>query len=1167
MQHATYADQHHGRVGVRRALIVTLLVGALMAALLPASTTPAAFAQSAGLPDILVEAVDVPTAGDAAEVVVVHGIPGVVVDVLVDGEAAIEDFRYGDTAVAELPAGTYDLAVAAAGTTTPILELENVPVENGVSYSVVAHLDADGAPTLSPFANETDVEGIQAFHVADFADVVLLSGTTVVVDNVANGDDFKADVPGGGTVEDVGIGLAGTTVAAIELGDVTVPADTLLLVYAVGPGLDFSDVAAGNVHRDNILRLANAGIILGFEDGTFRPFLNVTRGQLSSILARTAGLEPAAPPYTFTDIAGSVHAGNIQALADAGIIAGFSDGTFRPSAPVTRAQAASLIGRWIDVDEVATGPFTDVAPGGVHSGYINALNQLGIILGRTPTTFEPGSPLQRAQTASIVARTLDVLADADLVLTVLHINDGESALLPDEGAGFPGAARFAADLLERQQLATGGGVMAAADAHDGPTRAAVTISAGDNYLAGPRLNASLDNPDEFYDALIYTHTGFDAIAVGNHEFDFGPDVFADFIEATDDIPFVSANLDVSGEPRLQALADAGRLAASTVVSRGDYEIGIVGATYEGLESISSPRNATTGPVLEAVQDEVDRLTDEGVGIIIMASHLQDLDTELSLVPQLSNVDAVVGGGGGEALGDDYPLLATDADGRTVPVVTVPGNYTDIGQLVLEINALGDVVGIGTDSALIPVPLDGPRDAFIDENVEEPVAAYVASLADAEIGDSEVPLDGRRQGPGVRDRETNLGSLLADAMLYSARERAPDFGLPEADVALQNGGGIRNDGVIPAGPVTLLDTFNVAAFANVVSVSEIDGDTLRSALERSVTALPAPAGSHGQWGGIRFNYDTTQPAQVIEGGVVVTEGERIVDAVVTRADGTEVQLVDDGVTVAGDETFVMASIDFLLSGQDGYVMFEAADLTRVGVTYQQSLSEYISFLGTVTADDYPDVSVDNDTFTRFGPVGEFTVEPPVDPDAPDFTAVVEAGTLAIGATEFAFPGCPDGVAADPEVGCIEFSGFIDFVEGTHTVPAANVSFPPVFLEGTAIGDVEVQITAPDGFTGDIDPGTGALTFEGLLEIRVPLVGAGCGFDLDIEATTGTSGAADGEALTIVGDIATGTVVDGLFEVPVTSGCGGLGGTVDGLLGLPSASGENLISLDVRFVLNL
>jgi hypothetical protein len=438
-----FADQHHGRVGVRRALIVTLLVGALMAALLPASTTPAAFAQSAGLPDVLVEAIESPTAGDAAEVVVVHGIPGVVVDVLVNGAAAIEDFRYGDTAVAALPAGTYDLAVAAAGTTTPILELEDVDVEDGVSYSVVAHLDADGAPTLSPFANDTDDTGIQAFHVAAFPEVVLLSGDAVLADDVANGMTAKFDLPAGTTVADVGIGLAGTTDAAIELGDVTVPADTVLLVYAVGPGLDFSDVSAGNVHRDNILALANAGIILGFEDGTFRPFLNVTRGQLSSILARTAGLEPASAPYDFTDIAGSVHAGNIQALADAGIISGFSDGTFRPSLPVTRAQAASLIGRWIEVDQVDDGPFTDVAPGGIHSGYINALNQLGIILGRTPTTFEPASPLQRAQTASIVVRTLDALTPAEL--TMVATNDFHGRLLPPSGA-IGGAAYLATHL-------------------------------------------------------------------------------------------------------------------------------------------------------------------------------------------------------------------------------------------------------------------------------------------------------------------------------------------------------------------------------------------------------------------------------------------------------------------------------------------------------------------------------------------------------------------------------------------------------------------------------------------------------------------------------------------------------------------------------------------------
>ncbi len=567
-----------------------------------------------------------------------------------------------------------------------------------------------------------------------------------------------------------------------------------------------------------------------------------------------------------------------------------------------------------------------------------------------------------------------------LELTILHINDGESALLPDARAEFPGVARFAADLLAMQEegnrqidkLPPQASPRARAIQQYRNARAAITISAGDNYLAGPRLNASLANPDAFYDALVYTHTGFDAITIGNHEFDFGPGLLADFIEATDPIPFISANLDVSGEPELAAFRESGRLADSVVVTKAGRDIGVIGATYEDIESISSPRNATTGPVLEAVQAEADRLTAEGVDIILLSSHLQDLDTELSLVPHLSNVDAVIGGGGGEALGDDYPLLATDADGRSVPVVTVPGNYTDVGKLVLTFDEDGNVSKIGDDSALVPVPMDGPQDPFILANVEAPVADYVAGLADTVIGSSEVPLDGRRQDPGVRDRETNLGSLLADSMIYAARERVADFGLPEPDVALQNGGGIRNDGVIPPGPLTELDTFNVAAFFNLVSVMEMDGATLRSAMERSVGSLPSAAGSHGQWGGVRFTYDTSMPAQVRDDDAVVSEGERIVDAIVTRADGTEVVLVDDGETVAASDTFTMASIDFLLSGQDGYVMFRDLAFTRVGVTYQQSLSEYISFLGTVTAADYPDVSVNNDTYTRFGPVGLFSV---------------------------------------------------------------------------------------------------------------------------------------------------------------------------------------------------
>jgi 2',3'-cyclic-nucleotide 2'-phosphodiesterase (5'-nucleotidase family) len=736
---------------------------------------------------------------------------------------------------------------------------------------------------------------------------------------------------------------------------------------ALADGHDFPDLSEDNPHRDNVLRLSADGVIRGFGDGTFRPFRAVTRGQFATYLAGVAGLDEASAPYDFPDIDGSVHAGNIQALYDAGVISGFGDGTYRPSATINRDQTASVLAGWLDVQGIVDGPFEDVSEDSVHAPNVNALYDLGIINGTTPTTYAPRGMLQRDQAASLVVASSDVLDEVDLTLTVLHINDGESALLPDESAGFPGAARFVADLLERRDAVT----------DEAAGRVSVTISAGDNFLAGPRLNASFDEDAEaFYDALIYTRAEFDAMTVGNHEFDFGPDVLADFIEASGDIPFISANLDVTGEPRLEALEAEGRLAASTVVTRGGHDIGIVGATYEGLESISSPRNATTGPVLGAVQDEVDDLTADGVDIIILSSHLQDLDTEISLVPQLSDIDAVVGGGGGEALGDDYPVRVEDADGQVVPVVTVPGNYTDIGQLVLNVDADGDLVYVGS-GGLIPVPLDGPRDEFIDQNVEQPVAEFVAELAETEVATTEVPLDGRRgeDTRGVRSRETNLGSLLADSMIYSATERAAEYDVPEADVALQNGGGIRNDGVIPPGPVTELDTFNVAAFVNLVSVAEMDGETLHSALERSVSSLPGASGAHGQWGGVRFTYDTDQPAQErdLDAGEVVSEGERIVDAVVTRSDGTDVVLVDDGDLVAGEDMFTMASIDFLLSGQDGYVMFGDLDFTRVGLTYQASLSEYMAELGTITEADYPDVTVDNDTHTRFGPVGDFSID--------------------------------------------------------------------------------------------------------------------------------------------------------------------------------------------------
>ena len=569
-------------------------------------------------------------------------------------------------------------------------------------------------------------------------------------------------------------------------------------------------------------------------------------------------------------------------------------------------------------------------------------------------------------------------AGASFELTVLHINDGESALLPS--AADPGAARFVADLKQFQAEGNRTGLPSQASKRAKQVqqilqgRAAITISSGDNYLAGPRLNASLADPNEFYDALVYTEGGFDAITIGNHEFDLGPDLLADFIEAADDIPFVSANLDVSGEPRLAALEDDGRIAGSTVVEKAGRKIGVVGATYEDLASISSPRNVTTTDAAEAVQDEIDDLTAAGVNIIILSSHLQSITTDVALVGELTGVDAVIAGGGVERL-DPFPATAVDADGKAIPLVTTVGNYRDIGRLVLRFDSTGVVTDvIEESSALLPVPLEGPRDPFIAANVEAPVGAYVADLAQNVLGTTQVPLDG--VNPPIRFRETNVGDLFSDALLQSARARAATFGVGQADVALQNSGGIRgNVQLAPGANITELTTFNMAAFSNFVSIAEIDGQKLKDVLEHSVSSLPSTGnGRFGQWGGVEFVYDPAAPVQLFDGTTVVTPGQRIREAVVTKADGTRVTLVAGGVLVAPAETFWFVTNDFTFRGGDNYPLADVP-FTTLGVTYQQALAERVSALGTITAADYPDLTIENDTYRRFGPLGLFTIPSP------------------------------------------------------------------------------------------------------------------------------------------------------------------------------------------------
>ncbi len=580
----------------------------------------------------------------------------------------------------------------------------------------------------------------------------------------------------------------------------------------------------------------------------------------------------------------------------------------------------------------------------------------------------------------------DDYATAVYTLTVLHNNDGESQLV-NAGRGleeYGGAARFKALVdTQRSGAATSGVVM---------------ISSGDNFLAGPEFNLGVqhnqDTGEPMYDTTAMAMIGYDAVNLGNHDFDFGPDVLADFIEGFQTPPttpappyagsyvtppYLSANLDMSAEPALAALVDPlgpitmavdplKPIAESTVVTIGGQKIGIIGLETPNLASISSPRDVVIDKdTVQVVKDQVALLSTAPFNVdkIILTSHLQDIDNEKALIAQVTGVDVVIAGGGDELLanpgdplipGDEgdvagtYPLWQEDNAGVSVPIVTTSGEYKYLGQLQVGFDATGAVVGIGTDSGPLVVSTAAGNDADMQKYVVDPVADGLKVLEATKVATSEVPLDGLRGS--IRFMETNEGDLIADSQLWQAGELAADFGVGVPDVALANGGGIRNNTIIPAGDLTVLDTFDMVPFPNFLTVfDDVPIAHFKEILENAVSRIDGLTGGTGRFAqiaGFQMAYDPAATAQVVDDdGNVLVPGKRIKSVVLD--DGTE--LIKDGAIVPGKSTVNITIVDFLARGGDDYP-FRDLPFTVLGVSYQQALENYLTKIATVTAAEYP-----------------------------------------------------------------------------------------------------------------------------------------------------------------------------------------------------------------------
>ena len=535
------------------------------------------------------------------------------------------------------------------------------------------------------------------------------------------------------------------------------------------------------------------------------------------------------------------------------------------------------------------------------------------------------------------------------ILTVLHHSDGESQLLGAPGNDdFGNVARFKTlmDNLRADALAD--------PLNDGIPRGVVVLTSGDNYLPGPEFNASLANGVPYFDSIAYDAIGYDAIVLGNHDFDFGPQTLRDFIDGFTAPPaFLSSNLDFSTEPALAPLAGT-TLLPSVVVNTGGQQVGIIGATTPDIRFIASPGQTTINPVLPAVQAEVTKLTGMGVDKIILSSHLQDLAAgEFALIPQLDDVDAVVAGGSGTLFanagdllvpGDtasaDYPTNINDNDGTPVPVVGTADDYKYIGRLVLEFDANGELLAVAPTSGPVRVSGIAPdavaEDPTLVNDVLNPVAAFVAALDAHVVATTSVDLDGRRSS--VRSFETNLGNLVAESQLWTARQLADDFNVNPADVAIANGGGIRIDAIIDDGDVTVLDTFDTLPFSNFVTVVEdVTPENFKELLENAVSTQGG-LGSTGRFfqiAGFSVIWDVNQTPMIIDDdtGDITQQGERIRQVILD--DGTPVVI---GGVVLPVRSINIATVNFLAGGGDEFPF--PAEFTILGTTYQQALENYL-----------------------------------------------------------------------------------------------------------------------------------------------------------------------------------------------------------------------------------
>ena len=422
------------------------------------------------------------------------------------------------------------------------------------------------------------------------------------------------------------------------------------------------------------------------------------------------------------------------------------------------------------------------------------------------------------------------------------------------------------------------------------------VHAGDAY--SPSLLSSMDKGKSAVEMM--NAVGVDYMVLGNHEWDFGPEITRERVWESNFPVFASNARDKDGLPIDGTVRTA-------MVNVGPFRVGIMGLITPQTRILASPGSDRFLPVIDTAAALSKELKGQGANLIVALAHL-DYVQDMELL-QSGLVDVLLSGHDHYHISfDNGKAIWMDAgeDAEKVGVVDVHmKSYMKRGKKRFSWEA--DMRFVDT--------MNFPEDGAIASKVNE-YDKFLSKELDIEIGKTTTELDSRKKT--VRTEEAAIGNLIADAMRDGV----------DADIGIANGGGIRAKKIYAPGTmITRRDILSELPFGNVVVKLELTGAQIWAALENGVSQVESNAGRFPQVSGVSFIYNPKAKA-----------GSRVISAKI------------GGQPLNKGRTYTVATNNYAAGGGDGYSVFKKANviIDASGATIMAGMvMDYIKAKGSVS----------------------------------------------------------------------------------------------------------------------------------------------------------------------------------------------------------------------------